>query len=205
MREFTRVGQVAEHLREQQRVGEDRERARRVVAGRLLHPAEVNRLLVDPRGGAGFEAAELKSEGSERIREGVGRRFAEAAAAGLLLARMHERTKERAGGDDDRLRLDTGAVLQHDAADGVAVDYERAHGALENRKVRLGVQDLPHSARVEVAVALRSWPLDGRPLGTVEHLELDAGAIGRLPHHAAEGVDLLDEVALRESADGWIA
>src|SRR5205823_9057618 len=39
----------------------------------------------------------------------------------------------------------------------------------------------------------------------VQHLELDAGTIGGLPHQAAEGVDLFDEVPLGEAADGRVA
>src|SRR5204863_8774886 len=54
-------------------------------------------------------------------------------------------------------------------------------------------------------VALRARALDRRALRTVEHFELDAGPIGGLPHHAAESVDFLDEVAFGESADGGIA
>ena len=72
-------------------------------------------------------------------------------------------------------------------------------------EVRLGGEDVLDGGGVEIAVALRARSLDGRTLGAIEDLELDAGAIGRLAHQAAERVDLLDEVSLGQTADGGVA
>ncbi len=58
---------------------------------------------------------------------------------------------------------------------------------------------------IEIAVALRARSLDGRTLRPVENLELNTGAIGRLPHQAPERVNLFDEVSFGEAADRGIA
>jgi hypothetical protein len=41
--------------------------------------------------------------------------------------------------------------------------------------------------------------------GPREETELDAAGVGDLAHDAAEGVDLADEMALGDAADGGIA
>jgi len=63
----------------------------------------------------------------------------------------------------------------------------------------------PHRAAVQCAVALSTRRPDGGTLGTVQHPELDRGAIGRPPHDAAEGVDFANQGALRDPADRRIA
>src|SRR5207302_2269247 len=62
-----------------------------------------------------------------------------------------------------------------------------------------------NGVRVEIAIALRARSLHGWTFGTIEQLELNAGAVGRLPHQSAERVDFFDEVAFGETADGGIA
>ena len=39
----------------------------------------------------------------------------------------------------------------------------------------------------------------------MQHAELDAGFVGDEAHQAAEGVDLADDLALAEAADGGVA
>jgi len=52
---------------------------------------------------------------------------------------------------------------------------------------------------------LRARGPDGRPLGAVEHPELNRGPIGGAAHDAAQGVDLADDGALGDAPDGRIA
>ena len=59
---------------------------------------------------AGLEAAEVQAEGAKRVGERFRGRLAEAAADGLLLAGVHERAEERAGGDDDGAGVEARAV-----------------------------------------------------------------------------------------------
>jgi hypothetical protein len=113
---------------------------------------------------------------------------------------VHQRAEESAGGDDDRARGEARAVAEDDGA--VA---EGGDGAFDDGEVRLRGKDRLHGGGVEVAVALRARPLHRRTLGAVEDLELDAGAVGRLPHQPAQRVDLLDQVSLGQATDGRVA
>jgi len=54
-------------------------------------------------------------------------------------------------------------------------------------------------------VGLRPRPAHRRSLAGIEDAELDAGPVGCAGHQAAERVDLLDQVALADAADGRVA
>ncbi len=62
-----------------------------------------------------------------------------------------------------------------------------------------------HGLPVELAVGLGAGALDGGALGAVEQAELDAGSVGDAAHEAVEGVDLADQVAFAEAANGRVA
>ena len=51
----------------------------------------------------------------------------------------------------------------------------------------------------------RSRPADSGTFGAVEEPELDAGGVGHAAHDAVERIDLADEVALPEAANGRVA
>ncbi len=68
----------------------------------------------------------------------------------------------------------------------------------------LGEQVL-HRRPIEFAVGLGAGPAHGRALGQVEGAELDAGPVDGPAHDAVQGVDLADQVALAQTADGRIA
>ena len=58
---------------------------------------------------------------------------------------------------------------------------------------------------IELAIRLGPGTANRRPLGPVEHPELDAAAIRRPAHDAIERIDFPDEMALAEAADGRVA
>ena len=62
-----------------------------------------------------------------------------------------------------------------------------------------------HGLPVELAVGLGAGSAHGWALAAVEHAELDAGLIGDAAHQAVQRVDLADQVALAQTADGRIA
>ena len=62
-----------------------------------------------------------------------------------------------------------------------------------------------HRGRIELAVGLGARTADGRTLAAIEHPELDAAGIGDPAHQAVERIDLADQMALAEPADGGIA
>jgi hypothetical protein len=68
-----------------------------------------------------------------------------------------------------------------------------------------GLEHGPHRLAIAQLVGLARVERTRRPLGLVEPAELDAGAIDDLGHLAAERVDLPDQVALGDPADGRVA
>src|SRR5690606_9876685 len=62
-----------------------------------------------------------------------------------------------------------------------------------------------HGRFVEHPVCLRTGGANRRTLAAVEHAELDAPAVGCPGHGAAQRIDLLDQVALADAADGRVA
>jgi hypothetical protein len=58
---------------------------------------------------------------------------------------------------------------------------------------------------IKNAIGLRARRTDGRTLAGIENAELDAGLVRRERHRAPERIDLLDQMALADSADRGIA
>ena len=69
----------------------------------------------------------------------------------------------------------------------------------------LRVEQLADRAPVERAVGLCAGRADGRSLARVQRAEMDAGAVDRARHCAAERVDFLREVTLADAADRRVA
>ena len=76
---------------------------------------------------------------------------------------------------------------------------------LLDEEVGLLLEELAHADAVEGLVALGAGAPDGGAAGGVEQAELDACGVGDLADDAAEGVDLADEVAFGDAADGGVA
>ena len=62
-----------------------------------------------------------------------------------------------------------------------------------------------HRRRIELAVGLGARTAHCRSLAAIEHAKLDAAGIGDAAHQAVERVDLADQMAFAEPADGGIA
>src|ERR1700694_120798 len=113
---------------------------------------------------------------------------------------MHECAQKCTGRNDDLGSAELRAVLERDAADPASGNEESRDRALDDGDVGLGSEDRLHGSGVQILIALRSRSLHGGTLRAIEDFELDAGAISRLPHESAEGVDLPHEVPFREAA-----
>ena len=79
---------------------------------------------------------------------------------------------------------------------GLAFDH-RQIGGFPDRRL--------HSGGVKPAIGLGARAAHRRTLAAIEHAKLDAAAVGDPAHQAVEGVDLADQMALPEPADGRIA
>ena len=66
-------------------------------------------------------------------------------------------------------------------------------------------QRRPHPALVGIFVDLGAESPHRRPLARIEPPDLEVSRVGRPPHLAAQGIDLLDQMALGGAADRGIA
>src|SRR5438552_15424149 len=161
---------------------------------------------VDPRRGPGLEARCCKSKCINMLRDIDRRLIASAPRRDLRIrAEMDPPAQEGPGRDDDGARAERPPVAGDDSCDARALEDQSRHHALRQLDVRKRLEQGPHGAAVQRPVALRAWGPDSRPLGAVEHPELDRRAIGGPPHDPAEGIDLAHHGALRDPADGGIA
>ena len=106
---------------------------------------------------------------------------------------------------DDRPAAVKDARLIDDAADPPILDDETFDEALQQMEALLLLHDGLHREAVELLVALEAGGLDGRAFGGVQQAEVDGGLVGDPAHLTAQGVDLLDELALGEAADRGVA
>ena len=176
----------------------------------LLHleAAEVHGAAVDARRRAGLESPADDAELLELLREMRRRRVAGAPAGDLRLgADVNAPAQERAGGDHDRARAEAPLLERLDAEDRarLLVDEQPRDGALHREDVGVLLEERPHRAPVESAIALRARRPHGGPLAAIEHPELERREVRRASHDAAERVDLARDGALRDPADRRIA
>ena len=62
-----------------------------------------------------------------------------------------------------------------------------------------------HRGGIELAIGLGARTAHGRALAAVQNPELDAALVGDAAHQAVERIDLADQMAFAEPADGRIA
>ena len=110
-----------------------------------------------------------------------------------------------AGADDDRFAGDGRAGRRFDAADGAVFGQKFTAFALTNGQVRLGEESLLHPLLIGAFIRLRTQGMDSGTFARVEHAGLDECIVNGMPHFAAEGVDLANEMPLAGAADCGIA
>ena len=76
---------------------------------------------------------------------------------------------------------------------------------LEQREVGLVLERAADECLVELAIGLHARRAHRRTLAGVQRARLDGRGIRGARHHAAQRVDLLDQVTLADAADGGIA
>ena len=100
--------------------------------------------------------------------------------------------------------VENAGLIDHPADPAVLHD-EAHHQTLPQVEPLFPLHDRLHGEAVALLVALQAGGLDGRSLGGVQQAVVDGGLIGDPPHLAAQGVDLLDELALGEPPDRRVA
>ena len=199
------VGDKARDLRQLDAAIPKAELADRLVPFLLLQSLPIDGVLPQPGGRAGFQPAHFHGQPTQGFGQRLGRRFADSSRLVPLVSPVDQAVEEGAGGDDDgtaQKNIPIGAT--HTGHPG-SFGQQLFHRSLANREALLPLHPLPHASAIAEHVRLATAPLDGGTLGTIEHAELDAGRVGHQTHGPAEGVDLLDQIALGQSTDGRIA
>src|SRR5262249_53428653 len=99
---------------------------------------------------------------------------------------------------------DTAAVAAV-ARGGEVFEDEGLDGLLAEGEVRLLFDSALHLDLVELLVGLGARRVHGRALGAVEQAKLNRRGVYDLAHLAAQRVDLADDLALGDAADGGVA
>ena len=202
---FVRIGQVADRFVFRRLLRGKRERDGRLVARLQLHLRHVDRAAVDARRRAGLEPAHTQAKRRKLLRKTDARLHPVRAGGIGAVAGDDAGIQIRTGGNDAGAHLIHRAEARDDGGDLPVRQPEGGDHGLFEVQILLPLERALHILLIPPAVRLRAQGVDGRALAQVQHPVLDARAIGRLRHLAAERVELAHEMALPRAADGGIA
>ncbi len=173
-----------------------------------LESRPIDGAAIQARRSAGLQALPFQAQRAELIAQKVRRRLAASAATILLLADVRQPIQERAGCDHDRVALDRPAVAQQDALEPAWLESEITSCATSACRIRRFGSFSRISRILQpilFLVALRARRPHRRPAAGIQQPKLDADGVRDLAHHAAQRVDLANQMALGDSADRRIA
>ena len=137
----------------------------------------------------------------------LGRRFGTTSALQFRAADVHEAVQEGAGGQDYGLgaerNVHVGLHARHLLC--LLVHEQFPHLVLPDAQVLRVLQNLSPFPDELCPVALCPGTPHGRPLATVQHPELNGGAVGNLAGMASQGIDLANYLPFGNAADGRVA
>jgi hypothetical protein len=180
------------------RIGQSRERLRRVVPGLPDQALPVDRCSIESGRGPGFETPHAKAKSSKRGGETNGRLLANPPCWNFRFPDVDKTAEKCPGGDDDRFAAELPSIGQPDTRDfgddafrqdvlGLPFDHGQP-GDLSDFVL--------HCFAIQFSIGLRTGAANGRSLSPVENPELDPGLIGDPPHQSVQCVNLTDEMAL---------
>jgi len=175
-----------------------------LIAGLQFHLRHINRAAVHARRRAGLEPAHAQAKRRKLLRKTDARLHAVRAGGIGAVAGDDAGIQIRAGGNDAGAHLIHRAEARDDGGDLPVRQPEGGDHGLFEVQILLPLERALHILLIPPAVRLRAQGVDSRALAQVQHPVLDARAIGRLRHLAAERVELAHEMALPRTADGGI-
>ena len=181
-----------------------------LLAGLLLKAGKINGGALYPRGGAGLEADETDARLPKRCRKPLGGQkvvrtcFVDDVARKDGALEIGSRGHHGAFAGPDLAKTGTQGA-NATAAVLSKLGVQRHDLGLHETQIRRTLKRLLHQRLILLAVGLNALALHGRPLTRVEGTGLQGHQIGRAAHFAAQGVDLVDEMAFGRSADRGIA
>ena len=192
-------------LRGRDPVGHDRERLRRIVARLHFNSGPVDCRAIEPRRRAGLQSSERKADPLEGSREPHRRSLPDPAGGPVLLAEMDKSPQEGPGRDDYGTGRELPALTQTNPSDPTVRNNQLIRLAFDHAEIGGLLDRGLHGGGVELAVRLGPWSTDCRTLAAVQHPKLDSAGISHPAHKTVQGIDLADQMALAEAADGGIA
>ena len=184
-------------------IGEHRAR---IVAVLLAQSREIDAAAVDARRRAGLQAADAQGKLAQPRGQTIRGRIAGAAARHGSRGRRECgrrgtcRPSARRCAPETRCRS---AVTQPATRSPCSV--RSATSCWNSCRFGWVSSSAADGALVQLPVGLRARGAHRRSLAGIQGAELDAGAVGRQRHRAAQRIDLLDQMALADAADGRIA
>ena len=155
--------------------------------------------------GAGLEPAQAEVQPGQGGGEAQGRRIAQPPGGKVYAADVDQTAQECARGQDDGPGLDETAVSQDHLPGPLDPGPEVHRLAGDDGQTLLAGYGLLDDPGIAVPIDLETGGAHGRAFAGVESAELDGRPVGRPAHEPAQGVDLLDQVALAQSAHGRVA
>ena len=114
---------------------------------------------------------------------------------------MEQAAHECASRDDHRATIEAQTEIGFHALDAVFADHESRDISLLHVEVWLALEERLHAELIGFLIALRARSPDARSLRGIQHAELNPGCISVQPHRTAEGIDLPNHVALRQTSN----
>jgi hypothetical protein len=122
-----------------------------------------------------------------------------------LQAQMNSAPQEGPRSKHHRVAVITASIHRRDTTDRTTPHKEPRYRPLRKVQPGYAFQFETHSSPIEPPVALGTRRPDRRPLGPVEHAELQPSSVGGSSHDPAQRVDLAYDGALGDPADRGIA
>jgi hypothetical protein len=179
----------------------------RFVTPLLLEEVQAYAAGIHPRWCSGFEPFDAQGQLTQSRREVVRRWVARAPTPRSGQADMYlTAEKKRAGSEYHPRRQKSQSGLGYDAAYAASLDDQIVYRLLEHLQVLLRFHGGADGAAIQHPVPL--WARVARtagPLRLLKDAELNARAIGRPGHGAAQCIDFTDQMTFANAADGRIA
>ena len=181
----------------------DRNRVR--IARLDLQAAEIDRASVEAGRRACLEAGLRQCHFTQSHAQRLCRRIACPARFIVLQTNVNAAVQECARRKDNRFPVECNSQLGYGARDPIVLQQQIIHRLLEDRQIGLILEACANRLLVEEPICLGTGGSNGGSLARIENAELYARLIGGRGHCPAQGIHFLDQVALANAADRWIA
>ena len=207
VRAFVGVGDVAVDLlqaREARAIGGRRKRRGARVTTIGLKRLPTNGAARKTRRRPRLQTTEHQPKASEIPADASGRAFADAPARALAVTCVHHRAQEGARRHHHRAGTNLTPIREPHPQHAASIQQQPLRRAFHQLDPR-AAHRLGRRLTVLVPITLATRPPHRRALAPIEHLELDPRLIRQAPHGPSERIDLTDDLALAEPADGGVA